>query len=206
LDIKTDLAALLAKGGEETEAVTLLTSVVQTSPTNLLARSNLGSLLSKQGKLVEALPHLEAATKGDPKNPDSKHNWALALAKLGRDQEAVDAFGQILKESPRHRPAGHQLSWLLATRPSVRDGARAVRIARRLAESAPNQTSELSDLLAAAYAANGQFELAQEFISDAVRFAERENDAKLLAALRTRQRTYLSLKPFEEAPQAKAAN
>ena len=78
-----------------------------------------------------------------------------------RAREAAVSFARP-SSSSRTRPALASLAWLLATAPeaALRDADQAIRLAERAAELTGRRDASALDVLAAAYAAAGQFDRA----------------------------------------------
>ena len=73
----------------------------------------------------------------------------------------------------------NNFAWVLATSPDdkLRDGARAVKMATKAAESTGYETPHILSTLAAAYAETGDFENATKWSQKAVEVSQKEVDA-----------------------------
>ena len=86
------------------------------------------------------------------------------LAQAGKLKEAVEHYHQALKAQPDNPVLLNNLAWLLASTDdlAVRNGAEAVRLASRAVDLTDDTQPMLIGTLAAAYAADGQFNKAVE--------------------------------------------
>jgi cytochrome c-type biogenesis protein CcmH/NrfG len=91
-------------------------------------------------------------------------------------------------------------AWLLATCPvdEIRDGARAVELARQVVEASPGDPWAL-DTLAAAYAESGDFESALRTAQNGLDLARTAGQAELTAAIQGRMAGYREGRPHREA-------
>jgi hypothetical protein len=98
----------------------------------------------------------------------------------------------------------NNLAWLLATSPdaSVRDGARAVRLAERACEITGYQQTILVGTLAAAYAEAGRFDDAIATAGKACTLASASGEQDLLQKTRQLLELYRAHKPYHQAARA----
>lgn len=188
--ILLDQAAYLAMARREVEAVEVLKRALELAPGNLAAQANLAALLAKQGNLEAALKLNERTLAADPNNYRTRHNYALLLARSGRVAEARAEFERVLTTDASFWPTLQQLAWLLATRPAVRDPAAALKHAGRAATLVGPRSPSMLDVLAAAEAANGNFELAVTLATRALALMPPGKDAELRTAIETRLAGY----------------
>jgi tetratricopeptide (TPR) repeat protein len=169
----------------------------------------------------------EAAAR-DAASPQARYRLGAALAAAGRDAEAAAEHEEALRLEPDHVEALAELAWLRATSgdPGVRDGARAVALAERLVGLSqyrhrfawPKITkTRHSMILAAAYAAAGNFPRALDYAHHALELAARQHQdsaTPLTAALHSEAERRLALyqagqpyrPPREAAPASAAAS
>lgn len=142
---------------------------------------------------------------GSPSDDYILHvDYAAALLHLGRLAEAVNQLNEALRLKPDSTLAMNNLAWLLATSPdaSVRDGARAVRLAERACEITGYQQTILVGTLAAAYAEAGRFDDAIATAGKACTLASASGEQDLLQKTRQLLELYRAHKPYHQAARA----
>ena len=95
----------------------------------------------------------------------------------------------------------NNLAWLLASHPDpkVRDGAEAVKYAKRACELTEYREAFLVGTLAAAYAENKQFDEAHKMAEKAIEIAQATGQNALVSKNRELMKLYDSGKPYHEA-------
>ncbi len=85
-------------------------------------------------------------------------------------RQAVTAYEDAIRANPDDGNAHNKLAWILATcpDPSVRNGKRAVTIARQIYDWSEREVPEFIDTLAAALAETGDFQAAVETQREAI--------------------------------------
>ena len=93
-----------------------------------------------------------------------------------------------------------ELAWILATHPdsAARKPDEAVKLAERAAEITRYKDPGILDVLAASYAAQGQFDRAVKAAVNGINRAEATNARELAASIRTRLELYRQRKPYFE--------
>ena len=186
-EVHSALANLLLRLGRAAEAVEHYEKALKLKPDLPQDHHNLGYALVRLRRPKEAIAHYEEALRLRPDYVSTRNDLALALQRLGRFREAAAHLNKALQLKPDYALAVSSLAWLLATCPdaSVRDGRRAVTLARRLSETTGHKDPVVLNALAAACAETGNYE-------EAVRSQEK---AVLLAPDRMKNvfRRYLEL-------------
>ncbi len=157
------------------------------------AHNNLASILLQTGKVQEALVHLNDAIKLDPKNAQAHYNAAIASVRQGRHADAIGHLKIAVQLAPDSSTAAIDLAWLLACAPQepLRDPGLAIRLAERVVKATNRKDAAALDALAAAQAANDDFERAVETAEAAL--ALKPAGADLIAARRDGYRMH---RPF----------
>ena len=169
------LAMFLDRGGRRTESAAHLERAVDLAPDNLEARRALAALLVGSGRANEAANQLQALVALTPDDLQARFNLGLMLFQAGRYAEARTALEAALERFPADLANRHLLARLLAVSPEegVRDGARAVELARSVVDEQP--LVDHLETLAMALAEAGRFD-------DAVTWQQRALEAERQAA------------------------
>jgi tetratricopeptide (TPR) repeat protein len=190
-----NLGTALTVAGKLDEAIDQYRQALRSEPGYALAHNNLGNVLLARGNAADALQQFREAARLDPSNAEAQYNVGSMLRARGDLAEAVDHFRQALRLKPDWIPAVASLAWLLATAAdaSLRDPNQAIRFAEQAAELTGRQDASALDVLAAAYAAAGQFDRA---IATSDLALAMKPDAVLSAAIRRRQELYRQQQPY----------
>jgi len=148
------------------------------------AHNNLASIFLQQGRMQDALSHLNDAIKLDPKNAQAHYNAAIASVRQGRYAEAIGHLKTTVQLAPDASTAAIELAWLLACAPQepLRDPGLAIRLAERVVRATNRKDASALDALAAAQAANDDFDRAVETVEAAL--ALKPAGADVIAARR----------------------
>jgi spermidine synthase len=116
------------------------------------------------------------------------------LLRLGRTREAIQEYESALRVDPDYPSAQNNLAWLLATLAPADggDAARAVSLARRACESTGYRLAAYLDTLAAAYAADGQFNEAVTTARKAIQLAQTRGESEVAKEIEARLELYRS--------------
>lgn len=154
-----NLGTSLLRLREYDEAVLHLQDALRLDPEYAQAHNDLGAALRLQGKPAEAIRHFRQVLLTRPNDGDALYNLAGALTVQGEIEEAITYYRRALDVRPDAPDALTELAWLLATHlnPKRDDTSEAVRLAERASRLTNRQDAAVLDVLAAAYAAAGQF-------------------------------------------------
>ncbi len=154
-------------------------------PDYFLAHYGLGRALLDKGEVDAAIQNCRAALLIRPDDPDCHTVLAISLKEKGETAEAIQQYEQALKIYPKSISALTNLAWILATCPdgSLRDGSRAVEIARRADQLLGSTNTLVLRTLAAAYAESRQFEKATKTAQAAIQLARMHRDDSSVAEL-----------------------
>jgi tetratricopeptide (TPR) repeat protein len=137
-------------------------------PANRLGYYNMGRVAAYQSQTDASLTWLKIALLKKPDDVDTLCFLAASCDAIGDYTNAAAYYERTLLAKPDHTYALSQLAWLLATTPdaAIRDGPRAVRLARRLPALSGDASAHAYDVLGAALAEAGRFD-------EAIAMAER---------------------------------
>jgi tetratricopeptide (TPR) repeat protein len=192
------LGLALWAGGKHDQAVETFREGVRRWPASAEAYFNLGAVLERNGQIDQAAAAYVKASTIDPSYADANLALGLIYAQRGEQAAAIDRFRRVLRVKPDSVPAETQLAWLLATSPNASsdDHRTALATAERLAATTSDQDASVLDVLAAALAANGQFDRAAETVERTLMLLGTAGDPGALAAARERLALYRSGKAY----------
>ena len=203
-DVHYQLSRAARALGNPQDAANALQSALQFHPRLTPALVDMSTLLLSQSRLDEAYDMLVQAERLRPRDPDIHNKLGVIRLRQRRFAGAANHFRVALRIDANWYPAANNLAWLLATHPDAdgRDGAEALRLARRVCEASQFREPQSLDTLAAALAENNQFSEAvrtiERAIERAIELAEKSDQAALAERLRSRLLLYERQQPFRE--------
>jgi tetratricopeptide (TPR) repeat protein len=197
-DAHNCLGYALYQTGDLAGALSHFEEAVKIRPDFASAQNNFGMALLRAGKLDEALTHFREAVRLEPEMADAQSNLGAALVQKGKPEEALAHYQMAIQLKTDFLGAENNYAWVLAscTNAAVRNGAKAVELARRANESANSRNMIVLRTLAAAYAENGQFNQAIEAAGQALQMATADNNATWIRALQAEMELYRNGRPF----------
>ncbi|MEN6458651.1 MAG: tetratricopeptide repeat protein [Thermoguttaceae bacterium] len=195
-----NLGRVLAACGQPDEAMAHYRRALEIRPNYPEAHYNLANALVARGQVQKAVDHFQQTLAVQPKCVEAHYGLGNALAMLGRLEEAVSHYREAAQLRPDYVPALNDLAWQLATHAdaSVRNGTKAVELARRAERLTGGEQADVLDTLAAAYAESGQFADAVAAARKALTLAEKQHRRKLADSLRQRLALYEAKTPFRQ--------
>jgi tetratricopeptide (TPR) repeat protein len=190
-------ASLLGTSGKFEQALAelnVLRQVLPDSPEVLLQIGALYQVTHQHDKAIETFGHLLSL---DPANVAALRARADTYLNQGKQREAVADYEQAVKVDPKNSGALNNLAWVLATSPddSLRDGKRAVELAKTACEATEYKQAHILSTLAAGYAETGDFDTAVNWSQKAVEQGEQATKSQLQKELES----YQAKKPWREA-------
>jgi len=183
-------------------AVAQYREVVRLDPNWSLPRLELAKALVRLQKPDEAMVQLVVAKRLTSDNPDVQSLLAMLLAARRETAEAIRHYREALRLKPDWPDVLNNLAWLLATnpQPALRDGAEAVRLARRACELTHDGKAMYVGTLAAAYGEAGRFADAVEAARKARALALASGEEELAATNSKLLDLYQQGKSYHETP------
>jgi len=171
------------------EAVEHFGDALSTNPALTQAYLNLGTTYAAMGKFPAAIDVWKQLERIQPNNSSLIFNIGLGWLRLGQDAKASSALRKAFGLEPNNKQIATTLIKLLATseRHSVRDVLQAITLAERWYASRPRDPV-VADLLAIAFAANGNFDRAVRYSEIALEFGKA--DRKFANEVRSRLERY----------------
>jgi len=204
-DTHVNLGNILMQKGKADEAIAQFQKALQINPDHAQAHNNLGNALLQKGKVDEAIAHLQKALQINPGYAKAHNNLGNALLQRGRVEEAIAHFQQAVQIEPAEPAAQNNLAWLLATCPqaSLRNGSKAVELARQANALTGGENPVILHTLAAALAEAGQFSEAVETAQHALRLAGAQSNTALAGQLQLEMKLFQAGMPFHTPEQTR---
>ena len=193
-----NLGKALRQQGKVAEAIARFQKAIQLQPGLVAARSSLGNILLEHRKEDQAVPQFQKILELDPTDASAHLNLGLCFFNLGRMDEAIMQYQKALQLEPSDPGIENNLALLLATCPqaSLRDGDRAVELARHANTLTGGQDPVILHTLAAAFAQAGHYSEAVENAQRALKIAEVQSNARMAGTLQSELKLYQAGKPF----------
>jgi tetratricopeptide (TPR) repeat protein len=162
--------------------------------------NNLGNALVRKGNTAEALPHFLDALRVSPEYADAHYNIGRAYVMRGEWADAIGHLRTVVRLQPDWMPGLSELAWLLVTTPSegLHDPNQAVRLAEHAASITGGREATVLDVLAAAYADAGSFDMAIATAEAALRLTPA---GPLASDIRQRRDLYQTNRAYRTAGQ-----
>jgi len=179
--VEMNLGDALARKGQADEAMAHFEQAIKLQPDYAEAYYNRGNVLYSKGMIAEAIPDFEKALQLQPKHADAHTGLGNALLRKGALKEAIMHYNQAIALAPKDPHSRNNLAWVLATSsdPSMRDGARAVELARQAISLSGSKDPLFFRTLAAAYAETGRYSDAIVVVQQAVAIATVQGKSSL---------------------------
>ncbi|RMH17147.1 MAG: tetratricopeptide repeat protein [Acidobacteria bacterium] len=200
-----NLGLVRARAGDLEAAIAHYRDALRLAP-SASVHTDLGTALASRGQLAAAIDHWRRALEIDPRELSACYNLSLALSQRGDHRGAIDNLRQGLAVAPNSSRLASLLAWELATapEPELRDGAEALRLARRVYEAYGDRPSSF-DLLAAALAESGDLAQAASTARRGLELARARGAQRLVAQLQARLAAYEQGRPFRQPSAAGGA-
>ena len=197
-DARVALGNALVQKERIDDAIVHYEKALTLRPDYFIAHFGLSHALLEKGEIDRALIHCRAAVSIQPQNAVAQTNLAVALDEKGQTPEAIMRYEKALELSPHSLSAENNLAWLLATSsdPSLRNGSRALELARQAEELSGGGDPIVLRTLAAAYANAGEFSRAVEVGQLALSLTDRQS--QLAGALQREIAGYQAGLPYRE--------
>jgi len=193
-----EFADYLAGRGFHEEAIRQYRKAIELDRSNAGAYLGLGNVLFQRRAMAQAAGYYRRALEITPNLAEARARLGAALLEKGAEQEAAEQLRAALKLQPGNPMAKITLAWLLATARdgTLRDGTKAVELARQMCKRTNYRKHAFLDVLAAAFAEKGDFGSAVATAKRAVALAEAEGDTQAARMYRGRLELYRNHRPY----------
>ena len=198
--IENSLAAILAQKGLINESISHYDKAISMRPDYGDPYLNLGNLLFQQGRIDDAMAQWEKALGTQPHDAAFHALLGDAFLRAGSQKVAIAEYERAAQISAQDPLGRNNLAWLLATSPdaSIRDGNRAIELAKEAVRLSRGKDPNYLRTLAAAFAEAGHFGEAKETARQALQAAERRSNSTLANSLRDEIALYELDLPFHK--------
>lgn len=192
-----------ADEGRLADAINDLRLLVSEVPDNEGFTMQLANLYQLDERPRKAIEVINGVLERDPDNWRALRTRADARLSIAEHAKAIEDYEKALQLGP-DEPTGksgvlNNLAWVLATSPldEVRDGERALTLAKQAAELTEYKEAHILSTLAAAHAETGNFEEARKWASEAVEAGKKEENPQL-EQLQQELESYRKDEPWRE--------
>jgi tetratricopeptide (TPR) repeat protein len=198
------LGIVLFQKGKTDEGIAQFQAALEITPEDAQVHNNLGNAYYHTGRLDDAVAQYEASLKTRPDVADTQYALGNILFQQGRMAEALAHLQKAVALNPGNQMMLTRLAWLLATCPdtTLRDGGKAVELARRANELPGGNNPLVLQTLAAAFAEAGQFPQAEATAQQALQLASTQPDSRLVGEIRYALSLYQAGSSFHLPQQA----
>jgi tetratricopeptide (TPR) repeat protein len=164
-------------------------------PDDPTTHNNLGTAYQLKGDHASAIKHFDAALQSDPTDATVYYNRGRANQYSLNYGAAAKDYADSVRVDPNYLPGYNNAAWLAATCPDemYRDPKLALDLAQRAVAITQGKVWEVLDTLAAAQAANGDYEAAVKTSEEAINLG---SDAAIHGGVRDRMTLYQEGKPY----------
>ena len=203
-EIHYSLAVALLREGETDEAIAQFREAVKLKPDYSEAYNDLAIALLKKGAVEDAIATWEKALILQPGNAEVHNNLAVALIQKGDVREAIAHWQKTLQLQPDKTGTLLTLAWVLATSPdaNVRDGNKAIALARHAHELLGDKNLMVFRVVAAAYAETGRFSEAIATVQRGAQLATEQNQPDFVDMFKADLALYQINLPLRDARSA----
>jgi tetratricopeptide (TPR) repeat protein/thiol-disulfide isomerase/thioredoxin len=194
------IASVYVRLGQSDQAAYHYREALKLDPTLAESHNNLGMYLGMKGDSDQALKHFRLAVQHDPNTYLHQYNLGAQLARSGQFAEAAKHLEKALLLNPQSLQLTFRLAWMIASCPEegLPAPTRAVELAEQLVQNVSPPQAPIFDLLAMAYARNGQFDKAIQAANKAIELARAGDQQNQVQAISDRLRLYRSNQPYLE--------
>lgn len=190
-------ALLAANTGDYQKALADCEELLKLAPDNAALLMQMGLLHSVAKQPRKAIERYTVILDKDKDNYQALRSRGDAYLGVGKHAEAIADFEAAMKQKPRDSGLLNNLAWVLATSPidRIRDGKRAIELAKAACEVTEYKAPHILSTLAAAYAEAGDWDEANKTIAKAL---ELKPDEEHLDQLQKEQKSYEKKEAWRE--------
>lgn len=190
---------IAAQQGRTHDAIKDILVLIENDPANVELKLQLGAYYVADKRPRKAIEVYTEVIKADPANASALRARGDALLSVAKHAEAIEDYNKAIQLTPENDGILNNLAWVLSTSPEdkLRDGKRAIELAKKACEVTKYEAPHILSTLAAAYAEAGDFKSAIEWSTKAVELG-REKLPEQVEQLQQELDNYKAGKPFRE--------
>jgi Flp pilus assembly protein TadD len=194
-----------AAAGDQDAAVADYRICTEENPHFSAALVNWGDLLRIAGDMNGAIDKWEQAVRGDPEAGSAYNDLGNAYLSQWNYPKAEENFEKAVRCKANDPWVKNNFAWVLSTAPdpSLRDGKKALGLARQAQALSDGNYPIIHRTLAAALAETGQFDGAAGEAEKALKLAETQGNSTMAQNFQLQLETYKAGKPFHFQPPAR---
>ena len=188
--------------GNFRQAISDLRQLLKSDPDNKEWLTRIANVYMADNRPTMAIDTYDQILKKNPTDSSALKGRANALLTIGKHEQAIQTYEKVVRQIPDDSESLNNLAWVLATstEDDLRDGNRAIELAKKACELTEFKAAHILSTLAAGYAEVGNFEEAKDWSSKAVKLGEGEIKSQLEEELEM----YKSNKPWRERQQVES--
>ncbi|TWT37312.1 lipoprotein NlpI [Posidoniimonas corsicana] len=196
-------AQLLEQLERDDEALAVLEKLAEALPNQPEVHLQLAAHYMDNQRPSRAIDELTKVLSVAPDNQMALRLRGDMYLSVGKHKEALDDFARAYEQTPDDSGLLNNFAWTLATSPvdELRNGERAIELAKRACEVTDYKQPHILSTLAAAYAETGDFESAIDWSTKAVQMSEEDGPSSMTEALSKELASYMAGKPWRELQQ-----
>lgn len=176
-------------------------AALKIDPKEVTALVGRGELSRMQKRWSDAIADYSAALEAEPNDFRARMGRASAHYASKDYERAISDYADAVQRFPNEPQAANDYAWLLATglKDSIRDGAKAVELARIACKLTEYKYAAFLDTLAAAHAEKGEWDDAVKWQQEAVKYSNQEPE-DIKKQMAERVDLYRQKQPYREDP------
>ena len=180
-----NLSGVLLAKGQTDQAIAHSQKALRLRPDAPELNARLAEALCEKGEIDEAIAYCQKALKIEPNYAGAHTDLGNAFRKKGQFHDAIAEYQKAIQLDPLDAAPYNNLAWLLATCSdlSLRNGEKAVALARQADRLSGGQDPLILHNLATAYRQCGELPKAIETAKEAMRLAKAKGNAALAEVL-----------------------
>jgi protein O-mannosyl-transferase len=197
-DARSNLGNAFLQKKQVSEAITHYQKALEIKPDFPEAHYNLGNAFLQKKQVDEAITHYQKALEIKPEYSEALGNLGNAFLQKGQVDEAITRYQKALEIKPSNVAVQNNLAWVFATSPtnSLRNGIKAVELAREANQLSGGIQPLILRTLAAAYAEAKRFPEAVQTAQRALSLAKSQYKTALGETIESELKLYQANTPL----------